>query len=128
MENDASLAGNLFFQIDPAWSPAAADRVREHPQRQALDIYVMNANGSDTTLLGTAPGGASHPSWSPDGKQIVFGGANHVGLYLMNADGSALHRIGKDSAKVAFPAWSPKGNWIAFSRTAPNTPITGSSG
>jgi Tol biopolymer transport system component len=121
---NASSPENLFYQVDPAWSPNGEQIAFASTRNGSPAIYVMNADGSGTKLLGTAPGGASHPSWSPDGKQIVFGGANHKGLYVMNADGGPVHRIGRDSAKVAFPAWSPKGNLIAFARTEPNTPVT----
>jgi Tol biopolymer transport system component len=120
----ASSPENLFYQVDPAWSPDGTKLAFASTRSGVPAIWVMNADGSGSKLLTSGPKGASHPSWSPDGKQIVFGGANHVGLYVVDADGSHLHRIGKDSAKVAFPSWSPKGNWIAFSRTAPGTPIT----
>jgi Tol biopolymer transport system component len=120
----ASSPANLFFQVDPAWSPDGKQIAFASTRSGVAAIWVMSADGRDAKLLSSGPKGASHPSWSPDGKQIVFGGANHVGLYVMDADGSHVHRIGHDSAKVAFPAWSPLGTWIAFSRTAPNTPVT----
>jgi Tol biopolymer transport system component len=120
----ASSPANLFFQVDPAWSPDAKQIAFASTRGGTSAIYAMNADGSGTKLLGSVPGGAVHPSWSPDGKQIVFGGANHKGLYVMDADGSRVHRIGRDSAKVADPAWSPDGKLIAFVRTEPNTPIT----
>ncbi|MGZ4381229.1 MAG: hypothetical protein ACXVZ2_04505 [Gaiellaceae bacterium] len=120
----ASSPENLFYQVDPAWSPDGKQIAFASTRSGISAIWVMNADGSGAKLLSSGPHGASHPSWSPDGKQIVFGGANHTGLYVMDADGSHVHRLGRDSAKVAFPAWSPKGSLIAFSRTAPNTPIT----
>jgi TolB protein len=120
----AASPEDLFFQVDPAWSPDGKSIAFASSRSGVSAIYVMNADGTRTRLLGGPPDGAVHPSWSPDGKQVVVGGANHKGLYLMNADGSHLHRIAKDSARVADPAWSPKGNLIAFARTEPNTPIT----
>lgn len=120
----ASSPENLFFQVDPAWSPDGGQIAFASTRSGTAAIWVMNADGSGSKLLASVPGGAVHPSWSPDGKQIVFGGANHKGLYVMDADGSHVHRVGRDSAKVADPTWSPKGDLIAFVRTAPNTPIT----
>jgi Tol biopolymer transport system component len=80
------------------------------------DIWVMNADGSDQHRLTSNPGRDIYPSWSPDGKEIVFvtgrlAGAN---LWLMNADGSdqrPLTDIGKDTE----PSWGSNG-LIAFSR------------
>ena len=120
----AASPEDLFFQVDPAWSPDGRSIAFASSRSGVSAIYVMNADGSGTRLLGGPPTGAVHPSWSPDGKQLVAGGANHKGLYLMDTDGSHLRRIGNDSARVADPAWSPKGDLIAFARTEPNTPIT----
>ncbi len=119
-----SAPQNLFFQVDPAWSPDGKSIAFASTRSGAAAIWVMNANGSGARLLRPITGGAVHPSWSPDGKQLVFAAATHRGLYVMNAEGSGVHRVWRGSAKVADPAWSPKGNLIAFARTAPNTPVT----
>ncbi len=58
------------------------------------DIYVMNDNGMNQTLL-TRHGNADfYPIWSPDNSQIVFSrGSRNADVYKMNADGSNVVRL-----------------------------------
>jgi Tol biopolymer transport system component len=69
------------------------------------NIYTINQDGTELTQLtahmsSTAEGaqGNFHPSYSPDGSQIVFSHfpgplPDRAALYLMNADGSAVHLL-----------------------------------
>lgn len=56
------------------------------------------------------------PSWSPDGRTIVFvswrDGNGEV--YAMDADGSGPRNLTQHPAKDVRPAWSPDGRSIAF--------------
>ena len=60
------------------------------------------------------------PSYSPDGKRIVFnsdrGGAQQ--LYVMDADGNNVRRISYGDGRYATPVWSPRGDIIAFTKMA----------
>lgn len=87
------------------------------------DIWVMNADGSGLVNLTHAPQqGNLAPSWSPDGKQILFtADLGHIPEpYLMNADGSQKRPLLVDM-KGEFATWSPDGRKIAFVSTLTDT-------
>jgi Tol biopolymer transport system component/DNA-binding winged helix-turn-helix (wHTH) protein len=56
------------------------------------------------------------PSFSPDGKQIVFVSDRdkNANIYVMQADGSNLRRLTDEPSFDNFPAFSPDGTQIAF--------------
>ena len=63
------------------------------------------------------------PSWSPDGRRIVFSSIDKSGnndLYIYDLGDRSLVRVTNDLYDDRDPAWSPDGKWIAFSsdRTA----------
>lgn len=120
-EGDPSSPQGLFFQIEPAWSPDGSRIAFASKRGGSFDVYVMNADGSGTRRLTSAPGDEGHPTWSPDGERIVFSRGTSGDLYVMNADGSGEKALVKGPADDAQPAWSPDGRSIAFARRPSGT-------
>ncbi len=100
--------------------PAIGGRVVFHSDRDGeIDIYAMNADGSDVQRLTDAPGRDFEPDWSPDGAAIVFStdrdDPDNAQLYLMNADGSNQRRVPSSLTDDQVGArWSPDGEWVLF--------------
>jgi dipeptidyl aminopeptidase/acylaminoacyl peptidase len=80
-------------------------------------IWMMDIDGRNPRQLTTGEASEYSPTFSPDGKQILFisskdGSAN---FYLMYASGGEARKVTNISTGVSDPVWSPDGKWIAFS-------------
>jgi len=98
----------------------------DYIQSTPLDIWVMDADGSNKRRL--TDNGATNwaPSWHPDGKRIIFSSnmddwrekmktyGHNFELYLINSDGSGLERITYNNVFDSFPMFSPDGKKIVF--------------
>jgi len=82
-----------------------------HLDPNELDIYVINADGSNMRKLTDDPLDELATSWSPDSRRILFTRGDK-GIYIMNSDGSNQTKL-IDGAFMA-AEWSPDGNKIVF--------------
>src|SRR5437870_7085420 len=81
------------------------------------DLVILDVKkDEEVRRIGVPLNGLTTPSWSPDGKQIVFTGYDGglSDLFVVNADGSDLRRLTNDKFADLQPAWSPDGKTIAF--------------
>jgi Tol biopolymer transport system component len=113
----------------PAWSPDGSKIAFASWAMNHLQIYVMDADGSNPIPLTiNSTYGDVAPAWSPDGSRIVFsrysapvGGPPPCEIYVMNADGSNQVRLTDNPGRMnESPAWSPDGSKIAFDSSRGN--------
>ena len=90
------------------------------------EIYVMDADGGNPRNLTNNRDKDYSPSWSPDGKRIVFmsnrdghlrddiPGISTYEIYVMDADGGNPQNLTNDPRDDRNPSWSPDGKRIAF--------------
>ena len=143
--NVQRLTNTVGYDGGPWWSPDGKRIVyrANHPQDSAqlrqykdllderlvkpsrVELYVMNADGSDQRQI-TALGGANFgPSWSPDGSKIIFASnfvaprSGNFELYLVSASESMataekLERLTTSEVFDGFPVFSPDGKQLMW--------------
>jgi Tol biopolymer transport system component len=84
-------------------------------------VWVVPAVGGEARRLTSDDFGAAYPRWSPDGKQILFGGQRSAGvedhaLWVVQAAGGEPRRLFKrDAATWELEGeWSPDASQIVF--------------
>jgi serine/threonine protein kinase len=105
--------------------------ISDREDGRTLQIWTMNADGSDPRQLTYGPGNKGQPRWSIDGTKIIYtapGGSDTYGndlgldLFVINVDRSGEPTNLTESTGDDFdPAWSPDGSQIAFTSTRVNS-------
>jgi Tol biopolymer transport system component len=131
-----TLAGGKGWAQYPRWSPDG-DRIVYYQSVANGDpqqVWVMDADGSGKKELTVeAPGDFLArnfwPSWSPDGRRIIFSRMMRFepvardALFVMDPDGSGLRNVSPEripgvNANDYWPAWAEDGR-ISFYRQSP---------
>jgi eukaryotic-like serine/threonine-protein kinase len=118
-KNPTNLTGDSAAdERQPVFSPDG-ERIAFRSEREPPGIYVMGATGENARRV---VDGGFHPSWSPDGTELVYSLAGRDApdvrntrpseLWVVNVESGAKRRLcGLDAMQ---PAWSPHGSRVAF--------------
>jgi Tol biopolymer transport system component len=117
--------------ITSAFSPDGRSIVYSGTSTGDPEIWVMDSDGSNQRRLTTTTIKSPtrthgdilwsiHPSYSPDGKKIVYAStqSGQSQIWVMNADGTSQTQLTfpgyPDAPDANAPAWSPDGKKIVF--------------
>lgn len=84
--------------------------------RVRATIALIHPDGSGLRELTHGDRSDGFPSWSPDGKRIVFRTADKSGkgLRIVDIESGEITTLTEGNHTDNFPDWSPKGDWICF--------------
>jgi Tol biopolymer transport system component len=126
-----NLTADGADNLDPEWSPTG-DRIAFSSRRTGQErIWTIAVDGSDrrtVTRDGEAPDHQEfHPSWSPDGSEIVFerwGGADAregADIYIASVTTGTTRPLAVSPGFDGLPSWGPT-TPAAAGRRAPAAP------
>ena len=118
------VADDAVGALAPAWSPSG-DRiafgmglVQPRPGKfEPAAVVTTQPDGSGLRKVTPNDGGNYHfPSWSPDGRRLVFRSAHPEtkGLRIVEVETGTVSTLTADDGFDNLPAWSPDGQWISF--------------
>lgn len=108
----------------PAWSPDGArfavisrELKSGEFEPSPWELFVVEFDGNSTgafTRIETGPDKPANPSWSPDGRYLVYGIAGDVFVSDICTPTDMPSQITTDPSRDSDPTWSRDGEWIAF--------------
>jgi TolB protein len=147
-KNVKQLTHQIGYDGGPWWSPNGKQIVYRayHPATDSalasykdllaqrlvrpnkMDLWIMDADGGhqrQITHLGAASFG---PSWTPDGRKIIFSSNHHTDpklgnfdLFLINPDGTGLEQITTAPTFDGFPMFSRDGKLLVWASNRHDT-------
>ncbi len=106
------------FNSGVSWTRDGNRAVMTLNRDDSAEVYEVHpVNGKPIRRLTSSPAVDTSPSFSPDGKQIVFVSDRNGGpqLFLMDIDGSTATQVSSHGPYNSSPDWHPTGPWIAYS-------------
>jgi Tol biopolymer transport system component len=126
--------GGAYFSLDGsrivfrASRPKTAEELADYEdlakngmfRPTTLEIYVMNADGTDIQQVTNLGKASFAPFFHPDGKRIIFSSnvnstnGRNFDLYLINIDGTGLEQITFNETFDGFPMFTRDGKHLVF--------------
>ena len=86
----------------------------------SLELFVMDADGSNLQQVTDLGGASFAPFWHADGERLIFSSNWHnpdgrnFDLFIINVDGAGFEQVTFDDAFDGFPMFSPDGQHLVF--------------
>src|SRR5688572_703955 len=134
LTNEIGYDGGPFFSADGkqivyrAYHPTDEKEIADYQRLLRnglvrpgkLDIFVMNADGSNRQRITHLNAASFAPFFHPSGRQIIFSSnkadprGRNFDLYLVNTDGTGLERVTTFGEFDGFPMFSKDGRKLVF--------------
>lgn len=85
-----------------------------------MDLWVMNADGTNQRRITDKPGASFAPFFTPDDKSIIYSSnwpdprSRNFDLWLVPVAGGEPVPVTRDTDFDGFPMFSPDGKWLVF--------------
>src|SRR5207237_10860430 len=117
-----------YHPTDPAELKAYQDLLKQEIVRpNKMEIWMMNADGSNQRQVTNLGGANFGPYLTPDDRRIIFSSnyknprSRNFDLYLVNVDGTGLEQVTTDPEFDGFPQFSPDGKHLVWASGRPNS-------
>jgi len=134
LTSEVGYDGGAFFSADGskivyrAMRPATPEAEKDYKalleralvRPTALEIFVMDADGSNKRQVTDLGAASFAPFMHPDGKRIIFSSnygdekRRNFDLYMINVDGSGLERVTTFDSFDGFPMFTMDGKTLVF--------------
>ena len=109
-----------YMSFAPRFAPDNNHAIISLAKRGTTSIYEIDiVTGRETRLTNIFGAIDTSPSYSPDGKKIIFNsdrGGGKTQIYIMDRNGVNISKISAGEGSYRTPVWSPDGNWVAFTK------------
>src|SRR5262249_53000568 len=117
--NSGATAGVGRFRLSPDGRQIAATVL--DPSTRTSDIWLYNIARGVRTRFTSGPASAADPTWSPDGREIIFNSdRKHQGdLYRKGIASGAEEAVIEEKGQRIADDWSPDGRFLAIELREP---------
>ena len=117
----SKMVWRAYHPDTPEKRTAARDLLKDNlTTPMKMELWVANGDGSNKRQITNFGCASFAPTFTPDGKKILFGSNKHAcdtrkfELYLINVDGTGLEQVTSFGGFTSFPEFSPDGKKLVF--------------
>lgn len=114
------ISNTRKIEVEPKVNPkTGADIVFVSGRSGPQQIWRMNMDGTDVSMLTSGEGDASNPSWNPNGQTIAFSWTRgfepgNFNVFVMDVASRNFIQLTHGTGRNENPSWGPDGRHLVF--------------